>query len=178
MPFCFVFDYILFFEKTSDGSMLQFFKMRFILEEEDWKILIFCKPKFIENSDATSSKKTTVFWVCCREKRETYRNGSLQWKLTICEFYACSESRLSFSILQKWKCTYLKSQSFEKQVYWLFLNKIFYFILIISKNVTSLLKNITFSEAAQETHLLAELITQKKINHTVGENLTIKNIKL
>lgn len=57
MPFCFVFDYILFFEKTSDGSMLQFFKMRFILEEEDCKILIFCKPKFIENSDATSSEK-------------------------------------------------------------------------------------------------------------------------
>ena len=91
MPFCFVFDYFLCFEKTSDGSVLQFLKMRFILEEEDCKILIICKPKFTENSDAISGEKL-VFWVCCRAKRGTYRNGSLQWKLMICEFYACSES--------------------------------------------------------------------------------------
>lgn len=40
------------------------------------------------------------------------------------------------------------------------------------------LKNIPFSETAQETHLLAELITQKKINHTVTKNLTIKEYKI
>lgn len=104
---------LLCFENASDGSMLQCLKMTFILEEEVCKVLIICKLKSTENSDVISGEKL-VFWVCCRAKRETYRNGSLQWKLMICEFYACSKSKLSFSILQKWKYTYLKSQSFEK----------------------------------------------------------------
>ena len=106
---------LLCFENASDGSMLQSLKMRFILEEEVCKVLIICKLKFTENSEEISGEKL-VFWVCCRAKRETYRNGSLQWKPMICEFYACSKSQLSFSILQKWKYTSKISVIWEANV--------------------------------------------------------------
>jgi hypothetical protein len=49
----------------------------------------------------------------------------------------------------------------------------------ISKQSKAFIKNITFSEKAQETsYLVAELIVQKMKGHTGGENKKCQHVKL
>lgn len=82
-----------------------------------------------------------------------------------------AQNLLSFSILQKWKYTYLKSQSFEKQMYWLFLNKNFYFIFIISKKCNFIVEkyHIQWSSSGN-TFIGRTYYTEKDKSHSWWES--------